>query len=236
MFPAMLMLSAASAFEVQTVASGAEMHWGEMPVSYAWAGGDSPAIPRIVEAIDASYDAWAAIDDAYVFVDARNTALAPTVELDDENLVFFTTDWPDGNEALAITTTWTDEEGAVVQYDIHINATVAWSTTGAAEAYDLQAAITHEVGHVLGLGHSAVEDSTMFAKHELADVHRRELHDDDRAAARYLYDEPPPEAENTGDPPDTGGAALCATGPVDPRTIAILVGLPLFAFARRGVR
>jgi len=227
------LLTSALAFEVQTLATGEEMYWGRMPVTYAWAGGETPAIPDVPAAIDASFTAWADVDEAWISVDERATDLAPTVDLDEENLVFFTSDWPEGNEALAITTTWTDDSGAIVQYDIYINATVPWSTTGADDAFDLRAAVTHEVGHVLGLGHSEVAGATMFAKHEHADLHRRELHDDDVEAARYLYGDPPPEPVDTGTEPSRA-ASVCQTGSGAPTGVAFTGLLVLTLLRRRG--
>lgn len=224
-----LLLPTSGAFEVQTLPTGEEMHYGEMPVTYAWVVGDAPTLAGVEAAIDDSFAAWAAIDDAYVSVEEQTSTLSPAVALDDENLVFFNADWPEGNDALAITTTWTDAKGAIVQYDIHINATVAWSTTGEADAFDLQAAITHEVGHVLGLGHSTVEDATMYAKHEAADVHRRVLHADDEEAARYLYGEPPASSADTGDAPAEPKPGCDTTPGGTP-----LLGLLLLALARRG--
>jgi len=225
-------LSTALAFEVQKMPTGEEMRWGQMPVSYAWAGGAVPTLSGVEDAIDESFTAWGDVTDAYVSIDERTTQLAPVVALDDENLVFFTEDWPKGNEALAITTTWTDDTGAIVQYDIHINASIAWSTTNEPDAYDLQAAITHEVGHVLGLGHTDVADATMFAKHEPADVHRRELHADDIHATRYLYDEPPAEPEDTGTFEPAPGGLGCRVGPGAP-TRTTLAGLLLLTLLRR---
>ncbi len=229
------LLPVAGAFELQTLSNGAELHWGTMPVTWAWVDDGAPALPGLAEAVDASFAAWAEIDGAYVSVEERATALAPTIALDDENLVFFTADWPPGNEALAITTTWTDDDGAIVQYDIYVNTSVAWSTTGDPKAYDVQAALTHEVGHVLGLGHSTVADATMFAKHEPADVHRRDLHADDEDGARYLYDEPPPLAGDSGAPGDDEADGLCATGPASPASAGLL-GLTLLGIARRRSR
>lgn len=233
-----ILLHSAMAFEVQRLETGEEMYWGEMPVSYAWIEGEVPAgLGDVAAQIDASYAAWAAVQDAYVSVNAESASGPPAVALDDGNLVFFTSDWPAGNEALAITTTWTNESGAIVQYDIRINATIPWSVTGAPDAFDLQAAMTHEVGHVLGFDHTPVEDATMFAKHEFADVHRRELHADDRAAAQYLYGAPPAPAEpaDTGEAPPSGGLACNATsfGPSGGGWPAL--GLLLF-LRRRGDR
>ncbi|MEN0066267.1 MAG: matrixin family metalloprotease [Myxococcota bacterium] len=224
--------SLALAFEVQTLPTGEEMRFFEMPVTYAWVEGDAPNLNGLETAIDASFDAWANVDDAYVFAEKQTSSLAPEVALDDENLVFFTTDWPAGNEALAITTSWADDAGHIVQYDIYINATIPWSTTGAKDAFDLQAAITHEVGHVLGIGHSEVAEATMFAKHEPGDVQRRVLDSDDQEAARYLYDSPPAAPEDTGATDESSsGCNAIAVGP----TGASWAGLLTLAFLyRRG--
>ena len=59
-----------------------------------------------------------------------------------------------------------------------------WAIDGMPTAdRDLQAVVAHELGHVLGLGHSEIEDSLMFATYR----GRRTLHRDDIAGCEYLY-------------------------------------------------
>ncbi len=64
--------------------------------------------------------------------------------------------WPNANE-LAYTF-WAVEESAagldkVVEWDILINADLAFGTVGHPATYDLWDTVTHEVGHVIGLAH-----------------------------------------------------------------------------------
>ncbi len=140
--------------------------------------------------------------------------------------MFFEHDWPVGDEALAVATSWADESGNVLAYDIRINGTVPWSTTGAGDAFDLQAAVAHEVGHVLGLEHSSDTEATMYASHSLGEDWRQVLHEDDRAAIQFVYGDGP--ADSPEELPFRG----CHTSGSAPGFVWVLSSLCL-AFARR---
>jgi hypothetical protein len=93
------------------------------------------------------------------------------------------------------------DTGAIAEADISINprprseegAELQFSTDGTPGTYDLEATFTHEIGHLLGLDHSAMLASTMqqrqafngtFGQPALTE---RTLSEDDRQRVRNLY-------------------------------------------------
>src|SRR5687767_10181616 len=93
------------------------------------------------------------------------------------------------------------ETGTIAEADISINprprtdngAEIQFSTDGTPGTYDLEATFTHEVGHLLGLDHSAVIGSTMQGRQAfngtfgLPALTERTLSEDDRQKIRTLY-------------------------------------------------
>ena len=93
------------------------------------------------------------------------------------------------------------ETGAIAEADVCINprprseegADLQFSTDGTPGTYDLEATFTHEIGHLLGLDHSAVLASTMQSRQGfngtfgLPALTERTLSEDDRQRVRSLY-------------------------------------------------
>ena len=93
------------------------------------------------------------------------------------------------------------ETGTIAEADVSINpqprtetgTEIQFSTDGTPGTYDLEATFTHEIGHLLGLDHSAVLGSTMQGRQAfngtfgLPALTERTLSEDDRQKIRSLY-------------------------------------------------
>ncbi|HEU4767138.1 MAG TPA: matrixin family metalloprotease [Pyrinomonadaceae bacterium] len=93
------------------------------------------------------------------------------------------------------------ETGDIAEADISINprpraedgTEIQFSTDGTPGTYDLEATFTHEIGHLLGLDHSAMLGSTMQGRQAfngtfgLPALTERTLSEDDRQKLRSLY-------------------------------------------------
>lgn len=120
-------------------------------------------------------------------------------------------EWPYADRVVGLTSlSFEPDTGFLADADIELNgADYKFGMDGAADSYDVQQAVTHEVGHVLGLGHSELEAAVMYASAGPGAVDKRTLHADDIAgiAASHPADSPPEE---------TGGCDLTA----EPTTFA----------------
>ncbi len=177
-----LVLTQAEAYELRLSPDGEVVRWDTFPVRYAIAGGE----PGLAPAGERAFGSWADARGSAVRFAAASPPSEPEVAPDAANVVFLNPDWPWG-DALGMSSVWATETGEIVAFDIELNPDAAWSTTGEPEAYDLEAAVLHEIGHVLGIEHSAYPEATMYAEHGPGETWRRELHDDDLAAAAFLY-------------------------------------------------
>lgn len=89
---------------------------------------------------------------------------------------------------LAVTCTWYGTSGSpmpATEFDMAIDPDWTW-TTGANRVVDLQSVVLHELGHALGLGHSADGSAVMFASY-CTGCDKRALTADDIAGIISIY-------------------------------------------------
>lgn len=121
------------------------------------------------------------------------------------NIVIFRDEawpYPDEFSVIARTSlTFDPNTGAIFDADIEINSFEnEFSTSDTAISNDLQAVLTHEVGHFLGLDHSSDPFATMRWNYPLSNLSARTLASDDREGICSIY---APEAEPLACPADT---------------------------------
>ena len=151
----------------------------------------------VVGALRRALQSWAAVADVQFFEVASNAeTISPPAEGDGVNLISISSANASlfaSSDAPARTRVFHDSGGAIVEADIALNPTVQFSTDGTVGTYDLESTFAHEIGHLLGLEHSAVIGATMQPRqarngtYDRPAFSQRTLSDDDATQVRALY-------------------------------------------------
>lgn len=178
------LVSVALAWDVARTDAGDTIRWVDAPVAWQIAVAGAPVGLDVAGAAAAATGAWQGVEGADVaFVQGSSVDVGGpatgTVWWDVGR-----TSLPDDHAAYA--TIWS-YDGAIFAFDVAVDPSVEWATDGRSDRFDLQAVLTHEVGHVLGFLHSDVEGAVMMPGKERGDLDGRHLAEDDEAAAVAVY-------------------------------------------------
>jgi uncharacterized protein (TIGR03437 family) len=78
-------------------------------------------------------------------------------------------------------------DGQIFDTDIFFSTFVQFSTTQDPGTYDIQSAVTHELGHSMGANHTNILSATMYAFTTQQDTHEQTLSADDVAFVSSMY-------------------------------------------------
>ena len=155
------------------------------------------------------------------------------------NGVYLLKDWPYEASKLAVTVvTYEMDTGRLLDADIVVNGGARYALLEepvkprTISSYDLAAVLTHEAGHVLGLGESNDDQAaTMWPYAKPDDVDKRTLAQDDEDGAVESYLSSPPEAAGGCGDNSVGGhlGSRHALG----MTLMLLTIVPLRRLSRR---
>lgn len=93
-------------------------------------------------------------------------------------------------QPLATTSVGLSDEDTIVDVDTTMNTYYSWSTSGSPTAYDVQSAVTHELGHWLYLGDlygGGDTAKTMYYNMNQGETNKRTLEADDLNGINAIY-------------------------------------------------
>jgi hypothetical protein len=282
----------AAAYVRYTFDSGVMLKWPQSCVMITAYPADFVSrmpLDQIMSATTGSADAWSTVSDPCTYLDITvdySSASAPLANpRDQQNMVIFRTmNWckllASGScdtavyydpAALALTTVSARmSSGQLTDADIEVNAfhfmwgdlVVNPPTGGGTQVHDLRNAMTHEMGHLIGLDHTCfppgntmprpnddmgqpipdcnvasqeVIETTMFPSADSGDVDKRTLAADDQRAVCEIY----PAADDPNVckpvvPPDDGGCDCGAAARSTAATpVAAALAVAFFIWRRR---
>lgn len=182
------------------------LKWNEFPIRYfiTNSAGGGVSADGLRDAIGRAFTTWEGVETANItssfggFTNARPN--------DDDGLtVIGFVNRPDQDRTLGATSFLVDvQTGEIVESEIYFNSFFNWSVAGNGESgrFDLESIALHELGHLLGLGHSALgetevrtggravlaAEAVMFPiAFSSGSIIGRTLREDDRAGVSDIY-------------------------------------------------
>jgi hypothetical protein len=223
-----------------TTVDGANItaRWRALPLNYYVTNRASSTVTaaEFQRTVVASFDTWAAVPSASFGASFGGFTNAEPVRDDGATVIGFQSH-DELERTLGVTAITLDRtSGAIVEADVFINSAFDWSVApaGAPGRFDLQSVVTHELGHLLGLGHSALGEtalrpeggrrvlgkrSVMFpVAFETGTILDRQLQDDDVAGVSDVY---PRASWLAGSGSIAGHVTMAGTGVFGAHVVAV---------------
>ena len=206
--------TSAAAWTVQQADDGTPVYWTSKTLDVSMEG--LQGANRI--AVERGFETWNDVENC----DLRFAMSQEPENSWTEGTVTFVEDWDAPSDVLGYTVMRIAEHGELLSFEVRLDA--AHGIGGGSSDYDLQALVTHEAGHALGLEHSDMDQAAMFPTSTEGAVSRRTLHTDDEEGARFLDDQWRPSLDLP---------VQCSSTPGNTASL-LLTLLPLCFLRRRG--
>lgn len=141
--------------------------WKQLPIRYFVTNRGVPGVTptQFQQTVTQAFSTWDSVEG--VSLSSQFAGFTSASPLDDDSVsVLGFANRPDLERVLGSTSfTFDVVSGEIVESDIFFNSSFAWSVAAAGETdrFDLESIVLHEVGHLHGLGHSALGETELRA-------------------------------------------------------------------------
>ena len=141
------------------------LQWTQLPIRYFITNRNVPGVTaaQLQAAVDRAFRTWAAVPNVTLSAQFAGFTNAEPHEDDFVSVIGFKS-VPDETQTLGSASHEIDEAtGRLIASDIFFNSIFDWSVAqnGEAGRFDLESIAVHEIGHVLGLGHSMLGETEL---------------------------------------------------------------------------